>query len=104
MGWVELSESTIQSTIGSLPPDDISKASMKYAETIPRIIKNQAFLVGENGYIGRGPLAAKSGDLVCVLNSGGVPFILREAFRGNYYLMGEAVSDNDDGEDGDAMS
>jgi hypothetical protein len=92
MGWIEPSESTIQSTISSLRllPDDISKAGMKYAETIPQIMTSQAFLVGENGHIGLGPLATKSGDLVCVLNGGDVPFILRPAFRGNYYLMGEA--------------
>jgi len=47
-----------------------------------------AFLIGEHGYMGLGPRTMKSGDIVCVLLGGKVPFVLRPCQQ-SYYLIGE---------------
>jgi hypothetical protein len=42
----------------------------------------------QDGYIGIGDVMLESGDLVCILFGGNVPFILREV-KGKYQFIGE---------------
>jgi hypothetical protein len=90
MGWVELAESTQAATDRNIEPEVIKNSTMEYIKRMNHVMTTQAFSVCENGHIGLGPLATRSGDLVCVLNGGDVPFILRPTSGGKYYLVGEA--------------
>jgi hypothetical protein len=63
---------------------------MECLERTARNVNNQAFFTSQGGRIGLGPLAVQTGDLVCVLKGGDVPFVLRRVSGGCYYLIGEA--------------
>lgn len=45
--------------------------------------------VTEQGHLGRGPVATRQGDLVCIFPGGKTPYILRGAGKADYYLVGE---------------
>lgn len=48
------------------------------------------FFATDKGYLGRGPVGMKEGDVVCLLFGGRVPFVLREDEDGYYRLVGES--------------
>jgi hypothetical protein len=49
------------------------------------------FFRTKKGYIGRADLQPQVGDLLCVLNGGNIPFLLRlDSERGGHQLLGEA--------------
>jgi hypothetical protein len=50
----------------------------------------RSFIVTEKGYMGLGPSRTQSGDVVCVLRGGNVPFILRESQDRYYMFVGES--------------
>ncbi len=50
---------------------------------------NSSFFITKKGYCGLGPNALRSGDMVCVLYGGAVPFVLRPK-KELYQLIGEA--------------
>lgn len=50
---------------------------------------SRAMFVSESGYIGQGPRCLQTGDIICILYGGIVPFILRPEGH-NFLLVGEA--------------
>lgn len=44
----------------------------------------------KEGYVGLAPAHSKSGDIICILFGADFPFIIREAIKGQYELVGEA--------------
>ncbi|KAM7212050.1 Heterokaryon incompatibility protein (HET) domain containing protein [Rhypophila decipiens] len=67
----------------------------EFLHAIPRSAEHRKFIVGEHGFLGLAPPLTKVGDLICLLDGGPTPFILREhedksgPFTGCYYLVGE---------------
>jgi hypothetical protein len=55
-----------------------------------RTVGGRCLLIDESGNLGLGPCSTQPGDLVAFIRNAGVPFILREAQRGRYELVGEA--------------
>jgi hypothetical protein len=87
MGWGDLSERA-QAAFDIMNSHGAQGA--EFMQRTSRNTNNQAFFTCQGGRIGLGPLAMQTGDLVCVLKGGDVPFILRRVSGGCYYLIGEA--------------
>jgi hypothetical protein len=86
MGWADFS--TVYIDAAQAVQDDPGEA-MEYSDRLQQSLRGQVFLICADGHIGLGPATARSGDLVCILNGGDVPFLLRAAVGVRYYLMGE---------------
>jgi hypothetical protein len=54
--------------------------------------REECFFITDQGHIGCGPPALKTGDVVCILFGGYVPYILRTK-RSSHFLVGEAFVD-----------
>ncbi|KAH7088261.1 heterokaryon incompatibility protein-domain-containing protein [Paraphoma chrysanthemicola] len=63
-------------------PSELSDPSLeefkhRYFTAAP-ILRNRQFFATSNGYLGNGPSDMRTGDLVCVLINGDVPFVVRQ--------------------------
>jgi hypothetical protein len=54
---------------------------------------NRRLFLTSSGNLGLGPLATQHGDICCLFAGVSVPFILRAARQGGYYLVGECYID-----------
>ena len=55
-----------------------------------RTADGRCLLIDESGNLGLGLCSTQPGDLVAFIRNARVPFILREAQKGRYELVGEA--------------
>jgi hypothetical protein len=55
-----------------------------------RTVSGRCLLIDELGNLGLGPRSPQPSDLVAFIRNARVPFILREAQKGRYELVGEA--------------
>ncbi|CZR65662.1 uncharacterized protein PAC_15562 [Phialocephala subalpina] len=66
-----------------------SKARLNYMKVLQSLHDRRSFSSKE-GYVGLAPAHSKSGDIICILFGADFPFIIREAVKGQYELVGEA--------------
>ncbi|MCJ1360432.1 MAG: hypothetical protein MMC33_010437 [Icmadophila ericetorum] len=60
-----------------------------FTEAFERFSYGRKFCITASGYIGWVPSTAQSGDFVCFLESGSIPFIIRKC-EGGYCLLGDS--------------
>ncbi|KAK8041283.1 heterokaryon incompatibility protein-domain-containing protein [Apiospora phragmitis] len=69
---------------------DAMEKQIEYGETA---LSGRRFFVTEQGHMGIGPPTLKTGDEVCVLLGGEVPFVLRPVGeRGTFKLVGQCYT------------
>jgi hypothetical protein len=66
------------------------KAVESIAELASSWEQRRRFIITQRGFMGLGPVATESGDIICVVFGGEVPFVLRPVREGSFYLVGEA--------------
>jgi hypothetical protein len=71
---------------------NLTPAESQYRNAMSRLQKKRPFMT-TFGYVGLGPVFAKPGDRVVVLQGAVIPFVVRPAEQGRYQLLGEAYSD-----------
>jgi hypothetical protein len=73
-----------------LSPDDWSYTASEVGNWLYRVNIGTRLFTTDNlgGLIGTGPEGLRTGDVVCVLYGGNVPFILRRNAQGQYILIG----------------
>ena len=59
-----------------------------YFPAIGRTLSRKPYLT-QKGYVGLGHESMRIGDLVCILQGGSVPFLLRRTERGEYILVSD---------------
>ncbi|TVY26485.1 Heterokaryon incompatibility protein 6,OR allele [Lachnellula hyalina] len=77
--YVELSQ------LPRRPGED--RKSHRYYRTIRSAIKSRKFILSKSGYMGLGPLATETNDMICVLRGCNVPVVIREE-HGHHLFIG----------------
>jgi hypothetical protein len=80
-----------------VPAEDMKRVYIRpfTNSAVPRC-HGRSFIITSKGYLGIAPIKTKAGDLVCVLDRGIVPFVLRDAVDsegrslGHYNFVGES--------------
>ncbi|KAK0643853.1 heterokaryon incompatibility protein-domain-containing protein [Cercophora newfieldiana] len=90
--WVETQAASLDGNvpISTEKSSHARKAVAAIAELASSWGQQRRFIVTGRGFMGLGPMATESGDVVCVLFGGQVPFLLRPLQQGGFYLVGEA--------------
>ncbi|KAI0907564.1 hypothetical protein F4823DRAFT_641300 [Ustulina deusta] len=80
-------------TIARLPPSEMEEKLLYSYLRLPgtgALCTRKRFFRTRIGRMGLGSVGIKPGDIVVVLLRGSVPFVLRKAHRGSYYLIGDS--------------
>ena len=64
---------------------DISRVFAGFVESRSLVTKLRCFFVSSTGYMGIGPLAARDGDIICVIPGCNVPLMIRK--KDEYYTL-----------------
>src|SRR5450759_3702049 len=85
--WVPSNQNHVKHE--SVKPDRISGDWLRYKTFAKNTSWNRSFFTTKKGYVGLESNAMQARDIVCILFSGDIPFILRPE-RDHYHLVGDA--------------
>jgi hypothetical protein len=89
-----LLSSNIRKKYGEAPflPLEIAESAGIFSNNMVLALTSRRLLVTRNGYLGLGPELMKTGDLLCLVESARVPFLLRPRDGGGHVLVGECYA------------
>lgn len=92
--WETLPEHELRSAIAIWERDEATRLPGRYRNRM-RCMKNKRPYITKEGYVGMGPIGMEEGDLVVVLGSAFLPYVVRriEAYTNGYSLIGECYCD-----------
>jgi hypothetical protein len=67
-----------------------SKRPQPQIQRLTLLLNERTFVITKSGYFGLGPPDARHGDLICVLQTAGVPFVLRRTSGKEFRFVGDS--------------